>query len=76
MFAEAPIALSPSPALREREGPIPKGWEGEGAGGARAILSLMAEPRARELRIDMTDAERRLWSALRGRRLERYKFRR
>jgi len=43
---------------------------------ARAILSVMAEPRARELRIAMTDAERRLWSALRGRRLEGYKFRR
>ena len=34
----------------------------------------MAEPKARELRIDTTDAERRLWSALRGRRLEGYKF--
>ncbi|HYB58363.1 MAG TPA: endonuclease domain-containing protein, partial [Alphaproteobacteria bacterium] len=36
----------------------------------------MTEPRARELRIAMTDAECRLWSALRGRRLEGYKFRR
>ena len=62
--------------MREREGPIPKGWEGEGTDRARAILSLMAEPRARELRIAMTDAERRLWSALRGRRLKGYKFRR
>src|SRR5229473_2581234 len=32
--------------------------------------------RARELRITMTDAERRLWSALRGRRLRGFKFRR
>jgi len=31
---------------------------------------------ARQLRINMTDAERRLWSALRGRRLEGYKIRR
>ncbi|HYB57456.1 MAG TPA: DUF559 domain-containing protein, partial [Alphaproteobacteria bacterium] len=42
---------------------------------ARAILSVMAEPRARELRIAMTETERRLWSALRGRRLKGYKFR-
>ncbi|HYB55996.1 MAG TPA: DUF559 domain-containing protein, partial [Alphaproteobacteria bacterium] len=35
----------------------------------------MAERKARQLRIDMTDAERRLWSALRGRRLKGYKFR-
>src|SRR6266851_7066042 len=32
--------------------------------------------RARELRRDATDAERRLWSALRDRRLRRYRFRR
>lgn len=31
---------------------------------------------ARRLRIDMTDAERRLWSLLRGRRLGCHKFRR
>jgi len=36
----------------------------------------MAERKARQLRIAMTDAERRLWSALRGRRLKGYKFRR
>ena len=36
----------------------------------------MAEAKARQLRITMTDAERRLWSALRGRRLKGYKFRR
>ncbi|HYB57668.1 MAG TPA: endonuclease domain-containing protein, partial [Alphaproteobacteria bacterium] len=40
------------------------------------LFSRMAERNARQLRIDMTDAERRLWSALRGRRLEGYKFRR
>jgi very-short-patch-repair endonuclease len=31
---------------------------------------------ARRLRIDQTDAERRLWSRLRGRQLEGFKFRR
>jgi primosomal protein N' (replication factor Y) len=36
----------------------------------------MSRENARRLRIDMTDAERRLWSALRGRRLQGYKFRR
>ncbi len=36
----------------------------------------MSEPVARRLRKTMTDAERRLWSALRGRRLRGYKFRR
>ncbi len=32
--------------------------------------------RARTLRVDATDAEKRLWSALRGRRLEGIRFRR
>jgi very-short-patch-repair endonuclease len=36
----------------------------------------MAEPKARQLRMSMTDAERRLWSVLRSRRLQGYKFRR
>jgi very-short-patch-repair endonuclease len=38
------------------------------------MLSLMS--RERELRVDMTDAERRLWATLRGRRLRGFKFRR
>ena len=38
--------------------------------------SPMASRKARELRIHMTDAERRLWAVLRGRRLQGYKFRR
>jgi very-short-patch-repair endonuclease len=38
------------------------------------MLHLMS--RARDLRIVMTDAERRLWSALRSRRLRGFKFRR
>jgi very-short-patch-repair endonuclease len=36
----------------------------------------MSRRNARELRVGMTDAERRLWSALRARRLQGYKFRR
>jgi very-short-patch-repair endonuclease len=36
----------------------------------------MPSRRARQLRQDATDAERRLWSALRDRRLEGYRFRR
>ena len=36
----------------------------------------MPNPRARELRVNSTDAERRLWSLLRDRRLDGYKFRR
>jgi len=42
----------------------------------RAILPQMPDPRARQLRRSMTDAERRLWSVLRSRRLSGYKFRR
>jgi very-short-patch-repair endonuclease len=36
----------------------------------------MPKQRARRLRQSSTDAERRMWSALRDRRLTRYKFRR
>jgi very-short-patch-repair endonuclease len=36
----------------------------------------MSNPKARRLRQNSTDAERRMWSALRDRRLTRYKFRR
>ena len=36
----------------------------------------MANRQARALRVTMTDAERRLWACLRGRRLVGYKFRR
>ena len=43
---------------------------------AFAIMPFMASRTARRLRTTMTDAERRLWSALRGRRLRGFKFRR
>jgi len=36
----------------------------------------MTNERARQLRQSSTDAERRMWSALRHRRLSRYRFRR
>jgi len=29
-----------SPALREREGPAPKGWEGEGRAGGKTLTRL------------------------------------
>ena len=53
--------------LREREGPAPQAWEGEG--------SSLAD-RAKHMRSDPTDAEKRLWSMLRDRRLATFKFRR
>src|ERR1700683_906678 len=59
---------SPSPAPRERVA-IAQRWSGEGA-------AQMPSVRARQLRQDSTDAERRLWSALRDRRLSGYRFRR
>jgi very-short-patch-repair endonuclease len=40
------------------------------------IHARMLNPRARQLRTDMTDAKRRLWSLLRNRRLDGHKFRR
>ena len=40
------------------------------------MLLIMPNVRARNLRVAMTDAEKRLWSALRRRRLRGYKFRR
>ena len=40
------------------------------------IHARMLNPRARQLRTDMTDAERRLWSLLRNCRLDGHKFRR
>ena len=39
-------------------------------------MTEIPSARARELRRDATDAERRLWSALRDRRLRGYRFRR
>lgn len=73
-------------SLREREGPAAKRWEGEGAcgkhgrrcfrGDVRRKIRCMPSETARVLRRASTDAERRLWAALRGRRLDGFKFRR
>jgi very-short-patch-repair endonuclease len=57
--------------MREREGPAPQAWEGEGLPMTEGVIE-----RARDLRQESTEAERRLWSALRDRRLRGYRFRR
>src|SRR4051794_41907586 len=61
--------VDPSPASRlRRSAPSPARGEGEYA--AQSVA------RARSLRRRMTDAERKLWFALRDRRLAGFKFRR
>ena len=73
---------NPSPAKREREGPIAKQWEGEGRETHRTksryvpVADPKLTPRARQLRRDQTPAERLLWSQLRGNRLGGHRFRR
>src|SRR5437879_9385287 len=37
--------VCPSPAPREREGPTPKGWEGEGAPSGETLTRLGLRPR-------------------------------
>jgi very-short-patch-repair endonuclease len=59
--------ISPLPS-REREGPAPKAWEGEGA--PRRLAH------AKAMRSKPTEAERRLWSILRSKRLSGFKFKR
>jgi very-short-patch-repair endonuclease len=70
--------LEPS-ACRSLRSRLPSPARGEGKGrrltGATSIDPLMRR-RARELRKRMTDAERKLWFALRDRRFARFKFRR
>lgn len=67
-FAKYP---SPGRSLRSRP-PSPAG--GEGTEPAEPLRNLTA--RARKLRVRMTDAERKLWFALRDRRFADFKFRR
>jgi very-short-patch-repair endonuclease len=59
------------------ESPLPSPLAGEGVG-ARSATTDEGPSRqlVRHLRKNPTDAERRLWSALRDRRFENYKFRR
>ena len=49
---------------------------GRGSGSGRALYAAEHLPLARQLRQSMTDAERRLWSALRAKRFAHWKFRR
>ena len=63
--------MTPFP-LREREGPAPRAWEGEGVTGYDKPTLV----KAKRLRREMTDAERKLWSILRNSQIEGAKFRR
>jgi very-short-patch-repair endonuclease len=66
----------PSPASRlRRSAPSPAGGEGREQA-SRSRTPLVATTRARRLRAQMTDAERKLWFALRDRRFADFKFRR
>jgi very-short-patch-repair endonuclease len=71
-------ATSPSPL--EGEGGSPRSGETDGGQSYKCPLdetyTTLAQTRARELRRNMTDAERRLWSALRAGRLQGLRFRR
>jgi very-short-patch-repair endonuclease len=64
---------SPSPGRSLRSQPTSPA-RGEGKGGASVDKKM--RQRARALRIRMTDAERKLWFALRDRRFAGFKFRR
>ncbi len=79
------LTLSPSPLpnpLPEGEGTRPPPPRGEGLGervrgaGGRYLYTPEHLQFARDLRRNMTDAERRLWGALRAQRFEGWKFRR
>lgn len=58
--------------MREREGPKPQAWEGEGA---MAGYSQTTLEHAKRLRRETTDCERALWRHIRGSQLG-HKFRR
>ena len=66
----------------EKEGSLraapasPSPLEGEGARRADEGSLRAKQAFAKQLRRDMTDVERKLWAALRGRKFESYKFRR
>ena len=73
-------SYSPSPAsltLRVRSAPSPARGKGRGRPISRdAALKAQPIAKARALRLRMTDAERKLWFALRDRRFAHFKFRR
>jgi len=73
---EGALATNPSPGRSLRSRP-PSPARGEGyERAARPEDPPTATARARSLRSRMTDAERKLWSALRDRRFANFKFRR
>ena len=65
--------MSETLSQREREGPAPKAWEGEGL---RGMQRQTRTERSRDLRQRQTYAESKLWQAIRGSRLDGLKFRR
>jgi very-short-patch-repair endonuclease len=65
---------SPGRSLRSRPTSPARG-EGKGGAGKSSVAPLMRR-RARALRMRLTDAERKLWYALRDRRFAGFKFRR
>lgn len=73
--SEALRKETPHPDRAKRGPPSPARGEGTGPV-ARAVNKSTATLRARELRSNMTDAERKLWFALRDRRFANFKFRR
>ena len=71
------IPLNPSPRLRGDTGGWPSAREAEKLGqGPDSTRNPQAMQRAEELRKNPTDAERRLWEVLSGKKLDGYKFRR
>jgi len=64
--------MCPSPFMGEAGARPRSGWEGEGTGPCRKELLV----RARWMRTHPTEAEKRLWTMLRDRRLSAFKFRR
>jgi very-short-patch-repair endonuclease len=70
---EGAFATSPAPGRSLRSRPLsPARGEGKDSVAPAAVRTS----RARELRANLTDAERKLWYALRDRRFANYKFRR
>jgi very-short-patch-repair endonuclease len=72
-------SLAPSPVsltLRVRSAPSPARGEGRNVGSRGTITKAKSIANARALRSRMTDAERKMWFALRDRRFAQFKFRR
>ena len=56
--------------------PSPLGGEGRGEGGLRPVSVIRLTPIAKRLRRNQTDAEKLLWSRLRGKQMSGRKFKR